>query len=104
MNYNTFILKNTVSSLMENEILFAVASARAQGKPFLKLEFDVRQGEKAEQCAAKILRALKKRGRIEFFVAAKELGGASTEAQYIRNKYPTISELLGETDALIVKL
>ena len=102
MKYVTLTPSASVSSVLETEVMFSVASARAQGIEFLKI--DTKESG-VKNAVAKVLRQLKKQGRIQLFVDASELRGSSTEAQYLINKYPDAIDVFenGE-EAVIVKI
>ena len=102
MKYVTLTPTAAASAVLETEIMFSVASARAQGIDFLKI--DTKAGG-VKNAAEKLLRQLKKQGRIQLFVDAGELRGSSTEAQYLINKYPDALDVFenGE-EAIIVKI
>ena len=105
MKFVTLTPTTSTIAALETEIMFSVASARAQGIDFLKIDI---LGEKAagiKSASSKLLRSLKKQGRIQLFVDVRELGGVSTEAQYLTNKYPEIPDLFAnDTEAIIVKI
>ena len=72
---------------VNNEIRFLVASARVDGLPLMALAFSAENPEKQKQYAVRVLRALKKDGIIEFFVATEDLDNDSTESVFLVNKY-----------------
>ena len=105
MKYVTLTPTASASSTLETEIMFAVASARAQGIEFLKIDISADKESGMKSAVAKHLRQLKKQGRIQLFVDAHDLHGASTEAQYLTNKYPDILDVFDkDANALIVKI
>ena len=105
MKFVTLTPTATVSSAIETEIMFSVASARAQGMEILKIDFSANDGDGVASTVAKQLRALKKEGRIQLFVSTDAIHGSSTEAQYLVNKYPNIADILKEEEkAIIVKI
>ena len=105
MKFVTLTPTSSAASALETEIMFSVASARAQEIDFLRIDLLGERAAGIRSAAAKILRSLKKQGRIQLFVDARELCGSSTEAQYLTNKYPDILDLFEkDTDALIVKI
>ena len=105
MKYTTFAITSSNQSIEETEILFSIASARANHIDFLKLILDLEQGEKIALNATKVLKSLKKQGRIELFINSDELSGDSTEAEYLRNKFPEICDIRNEGElSLIVKV
>ncbi len=87
---------------MMTEIFFKVASARASG--FSVVRFDIKKcdDEQAELRAlkflARILRGMKKRGAVQFFVMKDGFLRSSTEAQYILNVYPEVADAIPEDE------
>ena len=107
MKINTYTLKYATQRELEMELNYQVASARVRSDPAFAVVPEGSSGEeKAIQAASKILRALKRQGRIQLFEIASALSEARTvEAVYLINKYPDIVELVGsEPGAIIIKL
>ncbi len=105
MKYVTLAPTAHSASTLETEIMFSVASARAQEMDFLKIDLSDDNDDKARTVVIKLLRQLKKQGRIQLFIDAAELFGSSTEAQYLANKYPEALSLCGEDEkAFIIKI
>lgn len=102
MKFVTLTPTSQGTSTLETEIMFSVASARAQEIEFLKIDFSADNGEQIKAAALKQLRALKKQGRIQLFVVAEDIHGSSTEAQYLVNKYPNISDTLKDGERVII--
>ncbi len=105
MKYLTFAPTASVPSSLETEIMFAVASARAQGNDFLKIDLSEDKENKSWPAVQRQLKLLKKQGRIQFFVDTVDLYGTSTEAQYLANKHPEVFDICGrEENAFIIKI
>ena len=105
MKYNTFIITCSNQSIIETEILYSVAAARAEGKDFLKLMISSDENEKAIINALTVDMALGCSTRIELYIVSDELQGNSTEAEYLHNKYPKITDICSESEtSLIVKI
>ncbi len=105
MNYITLTLTSSAVQNPETEIMFSVASARARTIDFVKLEFSDDKEQKIKVSALKLLKLLKKQGRIQLFIDSEELHGSSTEAQYLANKYPdAFNAFKDEEKAIIVKI
>ncbi len=94
MNYNTFVLKNPIENTLATEIMFNVASERANRKELLFLsvfsELTERDRSRLILNAAKLLRRMKKQGKIQLFVTPEDYSKSTTEAKYMQNKYPDI--------------
>ena len=91
MEFNKLIIKKAVYDIIETEILYEVASTRARGLKFLEIGIDAAEDEKAHITAIKVLKKLKKQGKIELFITVSENESDSKEAQYVSNKYPELS-------------
>ncbi len=86
---------------MTTEVLFKVANARAADMSVIR--FDIKSAEQQKTgriCGflSRILRSMKKRGAIQFFVTKDGLARSTTEAQYILNVFPEVSASI-PTDA-----
>ena len=80
---------------LETEVIFEIASARALGIELLRLDITSDDKERLAGYAEKKLRSLKRLGRIQLFVLASDIKNNSTEAEYLKNKYPSIGDLIG---------
>ncbi len=82
---------------MTTEILYKVASARAGGKSVIRFDIkneDEQKGICVLNTLARILRGMKKRFAIQFFVTKEGFLRSSTEAQYILNVFPEVADAL----------
>ena len=104
MNFKSFDISSENNTALENEIAFYIASARAGGAELVKFSF-LPDNERGYIAAQKILRALKKKGRVEFFELYEKITSDSTEARFLRNKYSDciLKDSIGQR-AIIVKL
>ncbi len=104
MNYRSFELAALTNFELENEIAFCIASARAEGVEIVKFIF-TEDRERLLPTAQKILRSLKRKGRVEFFELAEHLKSDTTEARFFRNKYTDfVNGCILEKRTLIIKL
>jgi len=103
MKINTFEIDKTNEEQLETEILFYIASSRAEGKELVKLSVKGERKERTISIALKILRAAKKRNTVQLFLTAQQMYGRTTEGEYIKNKYPDVQNILdnGESAVLI---
>lgn len=91
------------------EVLFKVASARASNVSVIR--FDIkksdRESERVYSFLSRVLRGMKKRGSIQFFVTKEGFSRSATEAQYILNVFPEVSESIpndAECDFIFVRI
>ena len=104
MDYKSYDLISETNSELENEIAFCIASARASGAVLVKFVFGG-DGERLIGTAQKILRALKRAKRVEFFELSDNLKTDTTEARFFRNKYTEFAESCSsEHMAIVVKI
>lgn len=73
------------------EMLFEIASARADGAELLRVDLDSRDenSTKLMQFLIRKLKAMKQKGQVQFFASADSFEKSSTEAVFLLNKYPT---------------
>ena len=102
MKYNSFAFSHGTQSTVETEILYNIASARANKVEILRFSPSQVENEKALSAAIRVLRGLKKQGKIRLFILSQDLFSDSTEAEYLRNKYPDISEICDEKEKTII--
>ena len=88
---------------MSTEILYSVASARAMGEELVELICQ-NDGGKSEKSAVKIVKELKKQGKIKVYALAKDIEGQSKESEYLLNKYPTLRNYSERSESIIVML
>lgn len=103
---NTFILKNTAAESIATEIRFNVASERARKAEIMKLsvsgELADDKRQKLTLNAQKVLRAMKKQGRIQLFATPGDFKESTTEAQYLMNKYPEVDFFGADEEYFII--
>ena len=77
---------------MDTEIKYSVVSAKYDKYELMLIKIlnsdDEKDNDRRVFCATKVLRALKKNGDIQFFLSAEAIDLGSTEASYLKNKYP----------------
>ena len=107
MKILTHNLVNLSQNLLETEIRFYIASARASGDfliAFYPCE-DEEGSQSQKNFVQKELKTMKKEGRIDFFADASAFKNGSAEASYLKNKFPGIEEFALENKLFfIVKL
>ena len=89
------------------EIRYVIATARANGGELVSLELDLSADDSSRIFAAvvKNLRAMKKEGKIDFFVSGDDFALGNAEVSYLMNKFSdTIQKLDFEKPRFIIKL
>ena len=102
MKIRSIELKSVTATLLRTEILYSVASARACGEELVEL-ICPSVDSKCENNVIKVMKELKKQGRIKVYSAARDLHDQSKEAEYLLNKYPEI-KLLAEKGTSIIAM
>ena len=84
-------LKGTNQSEISTELKFLLASARYDGVELLRFSYDVGDVEKETKriynVILRVLRSVRAKGLIEFFVLPEDFGEEKTEAMFLLNKY-----------------
>ena len=95
MNYKEFTLRAELPEQISTEILFEIASARADGIELLCINIFNEDKEytlpkKQQGTVIKLLKNLKGEGRIQLFATSNSFNEHKTEAYFLQNKYPEI--------------
>lgn len=108
MNIVTSELTGKTSRLLTTEIMFFIVSARSMNKELLKLKIKKEENESVSEkeiaAISKILKSVKRKNLIQFFVASTDFGAQSTEIEYLMNKYPTLVKEQVDEVYFIVKI
>lgn len=105
MKLNSFNLTKTNASILETDILFAIASTRAREIELLELNISDEGFTKIYESSVKILKKLKKQGKIQIYISSEEFFGTSKEAMYLKNKYPELDEVCeGKAQKILIKI
>ena len=108
MSIKTEILTGRDCGQMKTEIMFFIASARSCGAELFKIRIKPVFNEERElrriESAARILRNLKQRGSVQLFASSADFDTSLTEIEYLKNKYPGVTETKNEGVFFIVKL
>ncbi len=82
------------------KLRFSLATARAKGDAFLRVDFLCGAEGRARLRGAvlRVLRERKRNGRILFFVLSEDFLSAKPEAEFIENKFPALREDCALTD------
>ena len=74
---------------IQTELFYAVAHTAAKDAELLRLTYS---SESCERVVLRLLRKLKREGRIRVFATSEELRGQGAEARYLINKFPSLLE------------
>jgi len=100
MVYKRIELKNRTVVNMATEIMFEIASGRAEGVELIRFDIVRAEGEREfEKLLSGIMRVLKNmkaKRQIQFFAGAEHFSRGSTETEYLYNKYPDCLEGITE--------
>ena len=84
-------LKSNNSKNINTELLFEIASARAENYEILRISYD-RSVEKIEHTIISLLKKMKASSTIQFFATPEFFSQYNTEAVFLLNKYSDIFE------------
>ena len=93
---------------MKTELMFFIASAKSLGYELIRLNIEATGDDKREtmrsHSLSRLLATVKRRGFIELYIKVSELTDSSTEAKYLRNKFPEITGECDESSSYVLKL
>ena len=95
MNLKKCVLEHMDLEYLMTELRFNIAAARAEKVELLMLELateDERSRRRRYTSVLFRLRQLKREGIIQFFASEDDFADNTTEAVYLLNKYPELSE------------
>lgn len=108
MLFKTYTLDGSCKKDFDTEIRFDIASARYDGCDLVMLSFINDDSEEENtrllSCITRVLSSLKKAGNIKFFVKPSQMLERTTEAEYIVNKFPELTNVRAEYTDIYVKL
>lgn len=81
-------LHSTEPRALYTELLFAVACARVEGQPILRFLPEGGEGERCWRMALRVLKNMRRDGRIDFYATSADVASGTTEGHYLENKYP----------------
>lgn len=93
MLYRRFDINGKDADTLYTELLYAIAVAKTEGTPLLRLVVTCEAGGNAARLAAaaeRHMRRLKREGRIRLFLFSERLHEDTTVAAYLLNKYPAL--------------
>ena len=95
MNLKKCILEHMELDYLMTELRFNIAAARAEGVELVMLELTTAEERSRRRRYVSVLfrlRQLKREGIIQFFASEDDFADNTTEAVYLLNKYPELSE------------
>ena len=99
--YKEIGLRSDIKEKIETEIMYEIASARADDVEFIRLDIessaDFVKTRKIIATVIRTLKAMKSDGRIQFFATDNNFKSMSTEAIFLINKYPNYFENIHPT-------
>ena len=108
MELVTYELTGRTVSELTTEIKFFIATSKVKGTDFFRINIKkIYNGDRENKRFSSINRILntaKRSGIIQLYIHSSEIGGSSTEAAYINNKYPNIKREHSEKDCFLIKL
>lgn len=104
--YSEITLSGACQAELNTEVRFSIADARSSGIELVKLIPDAALVEadrtRILNCLYKVLRAMMRSGRIQFFIPVSELSRGSTEAEFLINKYGSVLENTSSEDGSVL--
>ena len=100
MKISAYFISNGRADTMKTEILFRIATARADGSDLIRFDISGSEDERDQiifRCK-KILKAAKNDGTIKLFAFEEDFEKKATEAEYLLNLYPEIAEKVEKTE------
>ena len=109
MKFREEIISGNNQAELQTELRYIIAAAKADGLELIRLVpkpcDEERESSRIYACVTKVLRAVKKDGKIQLFISEPQIFEANTEGQYIRNKYfDFVKERTGEERTVYVLL
>ena len=92
MSYKEINLRSDMADTAITEIIYEIASSRADSYDLIKLNIDISLPDvkKIRSQAIRTLRSMKEKGSIRFFATKENFDRMGTEAVYLLNKYPEL--------------
>lgn len=101
MNIINYEITGKNADQITTEIMFFVTSAKTLNYDLITLSLKSIENkeldEKRKSLADKILKSVKKKGIIQLYISCLDFESTSTEAVYLKNKYPDL--ILSPTNA-----
>ena len=108
MQDKTYAIEGTTKTELDTEVKFVIATSKYDKVDLLKFSIDITNEENESARIAsvltKVLSNLKKNGIIKFYVKSEDILCDSTEANYLRNKFPHIEVNCNNANYIYVML
>ena len=91
--YSYDVQSDTVDQMV-TELRYVIATARANSNDLIALNTDFQNDGKESLIIVKVLKALKREGKIDFFADKESFEKNSREASYLVNKFSDITEFV----------
>ena len=92
IEYKEFDLQSSAKEKIKTEIMYEIASARADNAEFVRININLgdqsAENRKSVSATINTLKDMKKDRRIQFFATEDNFKHMSTEAIFLLNKYP----------------
>ena len=92
MKICSYKLNGTNQNEISTEIKFLLASARFDGVELMRFVYETNEADgearRLHNIVIKVLRSLRARKNIQFFVLPEGFSESTTEAEFLLNKYP----------------
>ena len=94
MKYKELNLKETDICDLPTELMFEIASARAENTELIRFNMVLADplDKKNASIVTKVLKSMKSTGKIQFFATKSSFETSGTEAVFLTNKYPELFE------------
>ena len=106
MEYSTYVINPGTPDALTTEVMFNIATERAADQKLIKFDIAPTHNDEAVKktllAVSKILKKLKKQGRIELFATPDDFIQSTTEAKYVHNKYPELDTNTDNSVSIII--
>ena len=99
MNLKKCLLEHMDLGYLMTELRYNIAAARAEGAELVRFELTTEEERSRRRRYTSVLfrlRQLKREGIIQFFATEDDFANNTTEAVYLLNKYPELSETVND--------
>ena len=105
MKVYAYDLQSDSTDQMSTELRYVIATARAGGDELIRINVLMENADRAGAALLKLLKSLKREGKIDFFADRSAFESGSREASYLINKFSDITEFCkSESFYLVIKL
>ena len=93
MKYTEYVFLDSIIDNIKTEALFEIATERARGTELIRFTLNSKDAEsrvRLKNAMIRFMKSLKTKGTIQFYAFAEAFSENSTEAMFLKNKYPDI--------------